>query len=199
MLPLALALLLGADSLCPALPPPGPVTHRTVDSLLSEVRQTSFPELAGADVVLNELRSAADYFISGTELRTLLNPRRTRAYIVYVNPKLFRDPPPRAAIRAVLAHELSHVVDYSRRSAPGLTLFTFQYLTRDEAGYERLTDLATLGRGHGCGLIAYREWLYPRVSPRVAAAKRRTYLTPEEIRSWLATGALPPAAAGGPE
>ncbi|MEO8138540.1 MAG: hypothetical protein ABI742_02785 [Gemmatimonadota bacterium] len=202
MLPLALALLLGApsptDSLCPAFPPSGPTTYRSIDSLLSEVRRASFPDLAGEDIVLNELRSATDFFTSGTELRTFLNARRQRAYLVYVNPRLFKNPPPRAAIRAVLAHELSHIVDYNRRSAPGLARFTFHYLTSNEASYERATDLATLGRGYGCGLIAYREWLYRRVSPTSAAVKRRFYLTPEEIRVWLTTGSLPPAAPAGP-
>ena len=203
MLPLALALLMGAaspiDSLCPEFPAAGRTTYRTVDSLLSEVRRSSFPELAGEDIVLNELHSASDFFTSGTELRTFLKARRQRAYLVYVNPKLFENPPPRAAIRAVLAHELSHIVDYNRRSFPGLARFTFHYLTSNEASYERATDLATLGRGYGCGLIAYREWLYRRVSPKSAAVKRRTYLTPEEIRRWLTTGSLPQAAPAGPE
>ncbi len=203
MVSLLLALLLGippaGDSLCPRFPQPGPVTYRTVDSLVAKVRGASFPELVGADIQLNELRGSGDYFSSGSELRTILNHGPRRAYLLYVNPKLFGDPPPREAIRAVVAHELSHLVDYEKRTALGLVGFTIHYLTRNPATYERATDLHALGRGYGCGLIAYREWLYRHVSARTAAAKRRNYLTPEEIRGWMLTGSLPSGAPPGPE
>lgn len=203
MLPFVLVLLLQGspppDSLCPAFPQPRPTDYRAVASLLVQVREASFPELAGEDIVLNELRSGSDFFTSGTELRTILNARRRRAYIIYVNPGLFPEPPPPVAIRAVLEHELSHIMDYGRRAAPGLAWFTFHYLTRNDAAYERATDLGALGRGYGCGLMAYREWLYRRVSPGTVAAKRRAYMTPEEIRAWMTNRSPPSAASPAPE
>jgi hypothetical protein len=196
VLALALSDATSADSICPGLPPARPVGYQTVDSLLGEVRRQTFPELAGADITLNEIRSSSDYFTSGTEVRTILSPARHRSYLVYVNPRLFRDPPPLDAVRAVLAHELSHVVDYRRRTAGGLTRFTVRYLTHNQAAYERATDREALKRGYGCGLIAYREWLYRHLTPKAAAAKRKDYLTPEEIRRWLLSGA--PAPSGRP-
>lgn len=198
---LLVALVLGIgssnDTLCPPPSPAVAAGYYSIDSLLSEVRRESFPELGGETITLNQLRSASDYFISGTELRTLLNGRRSRDYLVYVNPRLYLDPPPRAAIRAVLAHELVHVADYSQRSTLGLARFTVRYLTSDDAEYERSTDVEALRRGYGCGLMAYREWLYQHVSPSVAQAKRRSYLTPEEIRARLISEGLPRRPAGG--
>ena len=195
LLILAVTLIRGSpgDSVCSKALSAGPESYRIVDSLLTELRRRSFPELAGVEVTLNQIRSPSDYFTSGTELRTIWNGGRKRSYLVYVNPRLYRDPPSRDALLAVMAHELGHIVDYERRSATGLAGFTVRYLTRDRARYERETDLGALRRGYGCGLIDYREWLYRHVSPAAAAAKRRDYLTPAEIRAWLINEAAAPS------
>jgi hypothetical protein len=175
----------GGDSVCPRPSAPTPVSYDEVRLLLAQVVQTSFPELIRAQILLYELKSGSDFFISGLDYETILKKGPTRTYIVYVNPRLFSSPPGAEAIQGVLAHELTHLVDYSRLGPPGILKFVSRYLTRPSAGYERATDLGAMERGYACGLAEYREWLYRQVPPGVRARKQSTYLTPDEIRDWI--------------
>jgi hypothetical protein len=161
------------------------ITHRDVERMLAAVVARSFPELGGVEIEVNEIHSKRDFFTSGYDPGMALKKGRSRTYRVYVNPGLFRSPPSEAAIEAALAHELVHVVDYTRLSTAALEKFTLEYLAGNHAKYERATDLGALERGYGCGLIEYRRWLYGHVSPATVAAKRRDYLTPEEIEEWM--------------
>ncbi len=180
-----LSILALADSACPPPAAPVPIAYSGVRGLLAGVIAESFPELSRAQVLLYQLRSQSDFFVSGLDYGTMLKKGPTRTYIVYVNPRLFESPPSADAIRAVLAHELSHLVDYSRLSSPGIVKFVSRYLSRTPAHYERDTDLHAMERGYACGLAEYREWLYRRVSPKVRVTKETNYLTPEEIRAWV--------------
>jgi len=176
------------DSGCPAPAPPATVTRREVERELAGVVNRSFPELKGVDIAVEEIRSKSDFFISGYDPETVLKKGPSRSYRVYVNPRLFESPPSEAAIRAALAHELTHILDYTRLSPVALEKFTLRYATGDDSKYERATDQGALERGYGCGLIEYRRWLYAHVSPATEAAKRKSYLTPEEIEDWMERG-----------
>ena len=173
------------DSGCPAPVPPATVTRREVERELARVVDRSFPELKGVDIAVEEIRSKSDFFTSGYDPETVLKKGPSRSYRVYVNPRLFESPPSEAAIEAALAHELTHILDYTRLSPVALEKFTLRYATGDDSKYERATDQGALERGYGCGLIEYRRWLYAHVSRGTEAAKRRNYLTPEEIEAWL--------------
>ena len=173
------------DSGCPIPVAPASVTRRAVETDLAAVVDRSFPELRGVDIAVEEIRSKSDFFTSGYDPETVLKKGPSRSYRVYVNPRLFQSPPSESAIQAALAHELTHILDYTRLSAVALEKFTLKYATGDNSKYERATDQVALERGYGCGLIEYRRWLYAHVSPATEAAKRRDYLTPEEIGAWL--------------
>jgi len=161
------------------------MTRREVERELAAVVDRSFPELQGVDIAVEEIRSKSDFFTSGYDPETILKKGPSRSYRVYVNPRLFESPPSEAAIQAALAHELTHILDYTRLSPVALEKFTLKYATGDNSKYERATDRGALERGYGCGLIEYRRWLYAHVSPATVAGKRRTYLTPEEIEEWM--------------
>jgi len=182
---LTLAVSGPSDSSCPPSIPPATITRRDVERLLVAVVARSFPELQGVDIEVEEIQSKRDFFTSGYDPGTALKKGPSRSYRVYVNPRLFPSPPSEAAVEAALAHELTHIVDYTRLSPVALEKFTLKYATGNNSKYERATDLGALGRDYGCGLIEYRRWLYAHVSPATAAAKRRDYLTPEEIEAWM--------------
>ena len=82
-------------------------------------------------------------------------------------------------------HELKHVMDYSQMNTSELIEFGIWYGSADIAEYERQTDLFTLEKGCGTGLIAFRNWLYGQVTDEVKAEKQRQYYTPEEIQQWM--------------
>jgi hypothetical protein len=50
------------------------------------------------------------------------------------------------------------------------------------ARFERGTDLAAIRMGYGEGLIEYREWLYRQLNSTDREKRKKTYMTPEEIR-----------------
>lgn len=153
-----------------------------VRTLIEEVRATSFPELAGAEIQIREFSSSSDYFRSRFDFRRFLIGRRMR-YIVFVNPRVFEADAPAAGIRAIVAHELAHVLYY--RSRHRLRLLGLVRLAGSgyRVRFERWADMQALSRGYGEGLAAYRDWLYRHVPASKLEAKRRDYFSPEEIHA----------------
>ena len=107
-------------------------------------------------------------------------------YTLLVNPKASglatTDP---AAVEAIVAHELEHISSYTRHNRWRMLGLVRLIKLSSETRWERATDERAIARGYGAGLIRYRRWLYGVVSPKVAARKRRVYLTPEEIEQRL--------------
>lgn len=104
-------------------------------------------------------------------------------YRVGVNPKIFDLDISQEALIAVMAHELEHTLDYIKgsfigRIVPiGVSLLTKKYRYR----YERQTDLKTVLKGYGEGLMTYRNWQYLFLDEKALKIKKENYLTPDEI------------------
>lgn len=144
----------------------------------------SFPELQGKALAHNTFRSSDVFFESNLDISTLM-PWHTGPvlYLVNYNPELFEKGCPPAAIEGILAHELSHTVDYVNGGIPALLeVLNALRLPQSNQRYEHRTDLRAIFRGYGPGLIAYREWIYGQLSPVELRQKQATYYTPEEIR-----------------
>jgi hypothetical protein len=207
VIPTALALLLAASAPAAASPPPEasvadyenlcpgisaeaastrpPLSWGDVENAAAAVRAKHFPELAGYDVRLEPFRSESDYLRAAPELGTAWKDAPDRTYLLRINPALLSDPPSARALRAILTHEFGHIRDYARMSGAQLAGFAVNYELGSIAAYERATDAAALEKGEGCGLIAYRLWLYARVSGETLARKKRDYATPSEIAERL--------------
>ncbi len=88
--------------------------------------------------------------------------------------------------RAIWTHELYHLLSY--QNWRGLwTAFWSQYIEAIQISYERRIDLQTLAADDGQfskPLIGYRKWLYDVLPANQIAAKKKIYLSPEEIQ-WL--------------
>lgn len=163
-----------------------PTSAGELDSLLHEVRDALFPELVAVSLTLVELDSETDYFQANLDYGTVSAPPLERDYRILYNPRLFEGGPSQPAIVAILAHELTHIVDYTEMESSELVEFGIWYATSDTADYERQTDEAALWLGCADGLIDYRVWLYNNIPDSAVEDKERTYYTPDQIREWVA-------------
>jgi Peptidase family M48 len=152
--------------------------------LIEEIRSASFPELGKAEIQLQLLKSDVDFFrtrfgfpqfVLGTKMH----------YLIKVNPKLFELCAPEEGLKAIIAHELSHVVYYSKGNRIRLFGLTRLLSKSFTAHFERWTDLQAISRGYGEGLKSYRQWLYQNVPPNKLQEKYRDYFSPAEIDAIL--------------
>jgi len=153
---------------------------RATRGALFEVRASSFPELARAELRVRSFRSQSDYFRARFSLSRflLLMPMR---YFVDVNPALFLNPPPSDGVCAILAHELAHVVSLSRGNRIRRLGLVHLISRRYTVKFERGADLEAIHRGYGDGLKMYRTWVYKHIPPGKLQEKLRNYFSPEEI------------------
>ena len=148
--------------------------------LIEDVRAASYPELEGADIEVKTFNHEADYFRTGFSFSRLLLIRKMR-FIIKVNPKVFELGAPEEALRAIIAHELGHVLYFKNRNRTRLFGLVRLISKAYTARFERWTDLQAISRGYSEGLKAYREWLYKNIPVRKLEEKRRNYFSPEEI------------------
>ncbi len=172
--------------------PLNPLSLTDLKADLAQVRAANYPELSGFKIHLEGFESDHDFFKSSTQIFTVSEKPRDRVYLVLFNNQVLRDPPTREAIRAILAHELKHIVDYTHMTTWETAEFAVQYGLFPVAHYERATDLHALELGYAEGLKQYREWLYARVDLKTLALKKRNYYTPEQIDRWTETGQTSP-------
>lgn len=164
-----------------------PTSQSDLQDILEQVQAAFYPQLAGVDVRLQVMQSASDYFASFTDVTTVSLPPLQRTYYVRFNPRLFSEPASYAAVAAIIAHELGHVVDYTQKDTDALVQFALWYGTAsDVSAYEHTTDERSLSLGCGTGLKAYREWLYAHVSTATMVQKEHDYYTPAQIDAWMA-------------
>lgn len=158
--------------------------------LVKEVIASSYPELKGSAIRIKPFRSGSDYFKTRFGIPQYFFGRMR--YLMYVNPRVFDLQAPEAGVRAIIAHELAHVLYFKGRNR--LRLLGLVRLTskRYSAKFERRADLKAISLGYGGGLKEYRQWLYRNVAASRLAEKRRNYFSPEEIDAILsATRARP--------
>jgi hypothetical protein len=148
--------------------------------IVDDVIRTSYPELANVDIRIVEFRNSGDYFRTQFAIRQFTTGRRMQ-YLIKVNPDVFSRNCPESAIRAIIAHEIGHVLFFSQRNRLrllGLVRLESKSYTTE---FERWTDLQAISRGYTEGLKEYRHWLYVSIPAKNLAEKRRDYFSPEEI------------------
>jgi hypothetical protein len=148
--------------------------------IVHEIIEKSFPELTSAEIEIRTFRSRSNYFKSQFSISRFF-AFQTLHYVIFVNPEVFRRQAPAGGIRAILAHELAHVLYYKRKNRFALLGLARLAGKRFTAKFERQADLETIARGYGEGLKSYRQWLYENIPAAAAKAKMRDYFSPEEI------------------
>lgn len=145
---------------------------------LTQVREQSFPELKDLSIQVGQFQEADSFFQSWLDIGQLLQGKWV--YQIDVNPRFLELNCPDAALDAVLAHELSHTLDYHRGGMAGIVGILWQLLWQP-AVYERHTDLQAISKGYGPGLIQYRQWQYQHLTSEQIIRKKINYYSPEEI------------------
>jgi hypothetical protein len=162
---------------------PGPTSEIAFENLLYETTRKAFPELAKFSIEHAPIESDFDFFQANLNENKVLgvNPE-DREYVIRYNSKLFENPPPMLAVKAILVHELIHIVDYTSMSVVEILELAAQTLvTGGIPSYEIATDQAAIQKGVTRGLLAYRMWLFQQLDSKAVAAKKATYLTPTEL------------------
>ena len=155
-----------------------------VRRLTAEVAAASFPELTGSEITIQWFDAEADFFQTRFTFTGFLGRKKLR-YLLRVNRRLLSQPPPEIALRAVIAHELGHILYFQARRRLQLLGLVRLLAPAFTARFERRTDLQAIARHYGEGLKVYREWLYRRIPPGKLAEKQRNYFSPAEIDALL--------------
>lgn len=177
ILPALLLVLLDSAGL--AAPKPDDIAKR-VRKLVEEVTTASYPELTSAGIEIKLFDSRSDYFQSRFTFTSYLFRKRLR-YLLKVNRRVFADGAPEDGVRAILAHELAHVLFYHSRNRLALLGLVRLVSKGYTAHFERGADLVAIERGYGDGLKSYRAWLYMHIPPNKIEEKKRNYFSPAEI------------------
>jgi len=159
-------------------------TIEKTKNIVAEIIAKSFPELKRTGVEIKTFRSDENFFKSQFSVFRFLTFQSLR-YKIFVNPEVFRRATPENAVRAILAHELAHILYYKRKNRFALVGLISLADKSFTAKFERRADLEVIARGYGEGLKSYRKWLYAQISPKTLKAKKRDYFSPEEIDSIL--------------
>ena len=152
-------------------------------ALIDQVIAASYPDIKDADIRIKAFRSRSDYFKARFAFPQYFFTRMR--YLVFVNPRAFELQVPEEGVRAIIAHELAHVIYFKKRNRVelvGLVRLTSKEFT---ARFERWADLKAISLGYGEGLKEYRSWLYSNVPASKLADKQRNYFSPEEIDAIL--------------
>jgi hypothetical protein len=147
-----------------------------VPRMVQQVVHASYPELQKREIRLQSFTSKSDYF----EARFSLLATRM-SYVMRVNTDSVLLTCSEDARRGIIAHELAHILYYSRRNR--MRLFGLVRLLRPQsrARFEREADAEAIRRGYAEGLKQYRNWLYQHVPASALPEKLRDYMSPAEI------------------
>ena len=163
-----------------AVAPGQPVAPEWAERLVRNVQSSSFPELAKADIRIDQFTSDSDYFQARFSIPRFILGRRMR-YVIRVNSGATLLTASEDATGAIVAHELAHLAYYAK----GNRLHLLGLLRFPGKGFrerfEKRADAEALMRGYSQGLKQYRIWLYEHVPPSSLMEKKGDYLSPDEI------------------
>jgi hypothetical protein len=157
--------------------------------LLQQVLHSSFPELCVDQIRLRPFKSRSDYFEARFDFVRMLLGTRMR-YVIRVNGDPVLLTCGEDAKRAIIAHEVAHVLYYSRRSRLKLLGLVRLLHARSRSRFEREADAEAIRRGYAEGLKQYRNWLYQHVPISALPEKLRDYMSPAEIDALTAGSRL---------
>lgn len=179
------AVALPSCATVPVRGPPKDVQLERLQAVVDEVRARSFPDLADAAIAVDVLDpDEGATFFALSNFGVVEAVGGARHYQIVLSRRLLELDvnATRPALYAVVAHELSHTVDYEERDAAGLfALLPMLWDERSEEQVEKRTDLEAIARGYGPGLIAYRRWQKTVLDDDSYQKKLQIYYDPVEI------------------
>lgn len=163
------------------------IDESVIEKIVNQLVDEDFPELQDVKLVIKYFKSDAYYLATWIKPLHIFKKPSEREYILKINKSLFTCPPPPKALKAIMAHELQHIRDYTHMKAIKLLglLKDMALSKKKRAKYERATDESVMEMGYARGIKGYRLWIYPLLSPKDLETKKRFYWTPDEVDTWL--------------
>lgn len=165
------------------------------ESIINEAKiaLSYYPELEHVEIEFKFKNDIKKSFMQAQpKVSNLFKGRKNRSYYVLMSNRFaiekeefsMADVPSEVLI-GWLGHELGHIMDYREKSAMGLVVFGFRYIT--SANYikkaERTADTYAVNAGMGDYILATKNFIlnHSHLSDSYKARIARLYLSPEEI------------------
>lgn len=150
-----------------------------------------FPDLDSIHIVFKESEIKTTLNVKPALLSLIFQNRHNRKYVIKINTNKYHgnvmvsNVPFNASI-GLFGHEFCHIADYKNRGFFKMIKRAICYITK-KSNYEKEIDLMTIERGLGWQLYDWSFFVLYKsdASEKYKAFKRKTYLTPEEIKNLL--------------
>lgn len=150
-----------------------------------------YPELK--DLHIEFIRSNIKTTMACRPTTASLTRRYNREYVITIDNDnegqgITLDDVPYNAQIGVIGHELGHILDYENRSSTNIASLGIDYATGHyPSNFEKGVDKLTIKRGLGWQLYDWSDFVLnkSKASKEYKEFKRRTYLTPEEIKQQI--------------
>jgi len=149
-----------------------------------------FPEISANNIEIFQ-KSIQTSMACQPKLIHLFNKKRTYQIVINNDPDSneipFSEIPFQAKV-GIIAHELSHVLDYQSKNFWQLIQTGILYIFRRQEKYEKFIDYLTIKKGFGWQVLAWSDYVFnhSNASEAYLAYKDKYYYNPKEIESILA-------------
>jgi len=160
------------------------------------VALSHFPELSDTDIefVYKKFRFTAT-MKTKPKNNFVFRRKNTRKYVIHINNNQGKKQGVNIsnlsfnALVGLIAHELSHIVDYSDRSMFSILYVGIRYITFKKyvKRTERQTDITAIEHGLGYSLYEFKDHLMnsPETSEKYKNKQAKYYLSPDEVLEYI--------------
>lgn len=164
-------------------------------SILEEAKTalSYYPELKDVRIEFKYKEDIKKSFMQAQpEFSNLFKGKDDRSYNIYISSRFLieeeefsMDDVPSEVLIGWLGHELGHIMDYREKSAAGLLIFGFRYVTSSNyiKQAERAADTFAVNAGMSDYILATKDFIlnHSHLSDSYKERIARLYLSPEEI------------------
>ena len=159
----------------------------------AETALSYYPELKDVRIEFKYKDDIKKSFMQAQpELSNLFKGKDDRSYNIYISSRFLieeeefsMDDVPSEVLIGWLGHELGHIMDYREKSAAGLLIFGFRYVTSSNyiKQAERAADTYAVNAGMSDYILATKDFIlnHSHLSDSYKERIARLYLSPEEI------------------
>lgn len=165
------------------------------EAILEEAKTalSYYPELKDVSIKFQYKEDTKKSFMQAQpQWKNLFYGKNNREYNIFINSKFSIEDEafsmsdvPSDVLIGWLGHELGHIMDYRDRTAMGLVVFGFRYITSDNyiKEAERAADVYAVNHGMADYILATKDFILNNSSLTDEYKQRiaRLYLSPEEI------------------
>jgi len=149
-----------------------------------------YPELDSSRIFFKEKKIGTTLNTRPTVFSLIFRKKENRKYVIRINntqkkEKIVLNELPFNASVGLLGHEYAHIMDYRSRRFFGVVKRAFSYLSKkSKSKFEKEIDIYTIERGLGWQLYDLSNFILNKsdATDKYKKFKKRTYLTPEDIK-----------------